>query len=485
MISPWGDGDKPQKIYKVNIYNRKREVIAKTPLGNMSVKVNSLGIPVVAKGSNRDGIVQRYWYKDEQWHKFSADDPLNHYDFVSVNNDASTLYLSSAIQGKTRALFAYDMATKEITKLFHHPVTDIYKHIEEPSTGNIIGVKLMAQGMQYHYFDKKSPYSKLHQKLTDAFEGHDIDIFANSVNDNEIIILARSDINPGDFYLYNREKASADFILASRQWLDPNMMSERKLIEFKSRDQVTIHGYLTKPKSVAPDQGYPLVVYVHGGPYGVQDGWHFDNTAQMFANNGYAVLQVNYRGSGGFGLAFEEISHQKRSTMIQQDIIDGTRWVMNKDDISDNNVCIMGGSFGGYSAVMSPILEPELFKCAVASAGPYDLVYQRENADYMKVDSVSHKATKVYGSDLQDLKAQSPITHIDKLKAPVLIVHGGRDRRVPPEHAFILKKALDKLNKPYQWLYKDKEGHGFYNEDNRTEYYQTSLDFIEANIKAD
>jgi len=481
----YGDADKPQKIYKVNIYNRKREAIAKTPLGNMRVKVDGKGTPVVAKGRNRDGVEQRYWYIDNQWQQFDSDEPLNDYDFIRVNHDASKLFLSSAVNGKTRALFVYDMASKEITKLFHHDVADIHGYINDPDTGNIIAVELMMQGMEYHYVETESPYSKLHQKLTNAFAGYDITTLANSALDNEIIIRARSDRNPGDFYLYNREKGSAKFLLASHQWLDPNLMSERTLINFQSRDDVTIHGYLTKPITASPKGGYPLLVNVHGGPYGVQDGWHFDHDSQFYANNGYAVLQVNYRGSGGFGMAYEEVAYQKRSTTIQQDIIDGTRWAMNSADISGKQVCIMGGSFGGYSAVMSPVLEPELFKCAVAFAGPYDLVYQRENADYMDVDSVSHEATKVYGSDKAELRNQSPLTHIDKLKAPVLIVHGGRDRRVPPEHAFMLKEALDKRNKPYQWLYKDKEGHGFYNEDNRKEYFQSSLDFINHHIDSD
>lgn len=481
----YGDADKPQKIYKVNIYNRKRETIAKTPLGNMRVKVNGEGIPVVAKGRDRDGVIQRYWYKGGQWLKFSADEPLNNYNFIRVNYDASKLFLSSAVGGKTRALFVYDMATTKITKLFHHDVADIHGYISDPDTGNIIAVEVMAQGMEYHYVEKGSPYSKLHQKLTTAFAGYDISLLANSAKDNEIVVYAQSDRNPGDFYLYNREKGSAKFLLASHQWLDPNLMSDRQLIEFQSRDNVTIYGYITKPNTPAPKGGYPLLVNVHGGPYGVQDSWHFDSDSQFYANNGYAVLQVNYRGSGGFGLAYEKVAYQKRSTTIQQDIIDGTRWAMGTDEISDEQVCIMGGSFGGYSAVMSSVLEPGLFKCSIAFAGPYDLVYQRKNADYMKVDSVSHQATEKYGSDLNDLAAQSPLTHINKLKTPVYIVHGGRDRRVPPEHAFMLKEALDKLDKPYKWLYKEKEGHGFYNEDNRTEYYQSSLEFINDHIESD
>ncbi|MBV1908701.1 MAG: S9 family peptidase [Kangiellaceae bacterium] len=132
----------------------------------------------------------------------------------------------------------------------------------------------------------------------------------------------------------------------------------------------------------------------------------------MLANNGYAVLQVNYRGSGGYGLDYKEIEYKKRSTLTQHDIIDGAKWALAQPDTSDANVCIMGWSFGGYFAVMAPLVEPELFKCSVTAAGVYDAVKQEKTADYSKKGSVSVEAAEVYGADESKLKAESPLTYI-------------------------------------------------------------------------
>lgn len=203
----------------------------------------------------------------------------------------------------------------------------------------------------------------------------------------------------------------------------------------------------------------------------------------MLANNGYAVMQVNFRGSGGYGLIYEEVAYQKRHSLIQQDIIDGTLYAQSRPEIAKNKACIMGTSFGGYSAVMAPTIKQDLFKCSITIAGPYNLVTQYEEADYSSIDSTRSLAAIMYGSDKTLLSAQSPINHLDKFNIPVLIVHGGKDERVPPEQAFELKAALDKANKPYQWLYKKSEGHGFYNEKNRMELYQQSLEFLAKHLK--
>jgi len=151
---------------------------------------------------------------------------------------------------------------------------------------------------------------------------------------------------------------------------------------------------------------------------------------------------------------------------------------LSLDNITDDKVCIIGGSFGGYSALMAPLIEPDLYKCAIPRYGPYDLVYQMKNADYMSKDSVSVGAKEKYGNNEELWRKQSPITYIDKLKTPLLIVTGGKDIRVPPESAFILKRALDERNISYQWLYKEKEGHGFINPENKMELYTKSLAFI-------
>jgi dipeptidyl aminopeptidase/acylaminoacyl peptidase len=475
------DFDNPVKVFKININNKKRSLITITPLGNMKIVFNIKGEPVIASGKNRQGESVKYLYQGEAWLEMDKSNPLRKYTAISVNSDQSKLYLKkSVIKGGTSALYQYDFASKEISLLFNNPIVDIKSYIKEPGTGIIIGVKTMFDGINYHYIDKKNKFSKTHQSITQAFPGYDISITANTAEDNESVITIKSDKNPGEYYLYNRDKKTIDFLISKKPWINESKMASQKLIQYTARDGQTIYGYLTMPESTKP---LPLIIDVHGGPFGKQDSWLFNSDAQFFANNGYAVLQINFRGSGGYGRSYEQSAYKKRSTLIQHDIIDGTRWAQQLELIDDTKVCIIGGSFGGYSALMSPLIEPLLYKCSISRYGPYDLVYQMKNADYMSKDSVSVGAKKKYGDNESHWHKASPLTYIDQLKTPLLIVTGGRDERVPPQSAWNLKAALDQRDISYQWLYKEKEGHGYKNPKNKLELYQKSLAFINLHLQ--
>jgi len=475
------DYDDPFKLFKININTKARTLITKSPLGNMKITVNDQGEPLFAKGKNRKGETKRYIYKETVWQELAESSELEGYSLLPQSNDPTKAYVKKSLKGKTSSLFQYDLETKKLKLLFNHPIVDIDEYVKEPGTNNIIAVKTMLNGVKYHYLDKNSQFAKTHQQLSATFPKSDVKIYANSLKDKEYIVKVRSDKNPGTYYLFNKEKQSVNYLLSSKKWINPNKMMPRKLISFKARDNQTVYGYLTLPKH--KNTSHSLIVDVHGGPYGKQDGWHFNSDAQMWANNGYAVLQINFRGSGGYGKAYEKSAYQKRSTLIQHDIIDGTRWAQALDNISDNKVCIIGGSFGGYSALMAPLIEPDLYKCAIPRYGPYDLVYQMTHADYMSKDSVSVGAMEKYGDNENIWKKESPLSYIDKLKTPLMIVTGGKDKRVPPQSAYNLKAALDERNIKYEWLYKAKEGHGFVNEENKVELYQKSLAFVKKHLQ--
>jgi len=479
----WGnDSDEPTKLFKINIFNKKRKLITTTPHGNMTIVVDNNGHPIIASAKDRKGQKKKYWFIEGEWQLINDNDPINDYYPYSRNRDASVLYLTKKTgPKKTTGLYAYDRKTTKITLIFNDPNFDIDSYIREPGSGVIVGVKTMTDKVNYHFFDGNNDFVKLFKRLAATFPNHDVSVSATSLNDKLYRIAIRSDRTPLDFYLYEPEKQSVNYLASAKEWFTEKDMLPQKFISFKARDGETIYGYLTLPKN--SNKPLPLVVNVHGGPYGVQDSWHFDNEAQFFANQGYAVLQVNYRGSGGYGKVYEKSAYLKRSTLIQQDIVDGTKWAMGLPNISDNRACIVGGSFGGYSAIMSPILEPDLYQCSISRYGPYDLVYQMNNADYMSVDSVSVGAMEKYGDNEAFWKKESPLTYIDQFNIPVLIVTGGKDERVPPESAWRLKAALDDANKPYQWLYKEKEGHGFINPENKKELYLRSIEFLDKHLK--
>ncbi len=475
------DYDSSVRILKLNIYTYKKSLIARTPLGNMRVILNSQGEPVFSRGRDVRGEMRQFLYKNNSWEEIKEDNPLHQYRIVSTDKSGSKLYLLSYFDSKTESLFEYDLSNQKISKIYQHPTVDIGRLIRKPEDGSVVGVEIMPGKIEFHYIDDSDEFAKLHSGLARAFVGQYITITSRTRDQKEMIVLAQSDKNPGDFYLFDNEKKSASHLLSKKSWIYPEDMSEKKPIQFESRDGVTIYGYLTLPKN--KQEKAPLVTYVHGGPYGVQDVWWYESETQMLANNGYAVLQVNYRGSGGFGREYERVAYRKRSTLIQQDIIDGTRWAMSLPEIEANNACIMGWSFGGYSALMAPLLEPELFKCSIAAAGVYDAIEQEDDADYSKIRSVAAHAMEIYGDEEALLKKESPLTYIDRLSIPVFIVHGGKDKRVPPEQAYILKAALDERNLPYEWMFKESEGHGFYREENREEFYDRSLKFLEKYLR--
>lgn len=474
------DRDSPDMLFKVNVYNQRKTRVARMPLGNVSVVTRSDGTPVIAKGKDRDGKTQRFYYRDEVWIPMAKDDPVADYSYKSVSQDGKLLYMTRAVNGGTRGLFQYNLESKAISQLFHHPEFDINAYVREPGSGKLIAVEIMNQGMEYFYLDD-SAYAQLHRQVTNTFKGADISIRSNTPDDKEMIVKVVTDKSPGDFYLFNRDKGSLDYLLSTKPWIYPEDMQSRTLVSFNARDGQKIYAYLTLPAQTG--KPHPLIVDVHGGPFGVQDDWHFDSTAQMWANNGFAVLQINFRGSGGYGKDFEKSAYLKRSTLIQQDIIDGTKWALSREDISDHQVCITGGSFGGYAALMSPLIEPDLYRCAIPMYGAYDLLHQMRHADYMDGSSVSKGAMEKYGDNEAHWRKESPLTYIDKLKTPLMIVTGGRDKRVPPENAKHLKQALDERNISYEWLYKPKEGHGFINKDNKIELYQKSLGFARKHMQ--
>ncbi|WP_196138285.1 S9 family peptidase [Aliikangiella sp. G2MR2-5] len=475
------DYDSPLRILKLNVYTGKKKLITRTPYGNMHINLDSAGNPVFANGTDSKGKFRSFFYVDREWIEIKEDEPLNDYRPVASDSSGKKLYMKSHLQDKTDALFEYDMASKKIKMIFNHPESDIHSLIREPSTQIVVGAEVMPDYFEYHYFEPDNEFAQIHNSLAGVFAGEDITITSRTNDLSEMIVLVQSDKNPGDFYLYNHKKKQVGLMLKRKQWLASQDLADRQPIKFKARDGKTIYGYLTLPKEIS--KPVPLVTYVHGGPYGMQDTWFYDTDAQLLANRGFAVLQVNYRGSGGYGWEYEKIAYKKRHSLIQQDIIDGTKWALSQPEISDK-ACIMGWSFGGYSALMSPLIEQDLFSCSIAAAGVYDAVLQEEEADYSEISSVAlGAAAKRYGTDEKLLTEESPLTYIDKLRTPILIVHGGKDKRVPPEQAYLLKEALDKRNMEYEWLFKEKEGHGFYKEENQIEFYEKAIKFLNKYLK--
>ena len=318
--------------------------------------------------------------------------------------------------------------------------------------------------------------------MIEALQGDQVQLVSSTSNGDINVIYASSDTNPGKYYLYDGVQNKLRILFSARGWLNENELSKTKPIQYKTRDGLTIYGYLTVPNGLE-DKNLPLVVMPHGGPHGPRDYWGYDSEVQLLASRGMAVLRVNFRGSGGFGRNFEEAGYQKWGSDIQFDIIDGVKFLISNGTVNKNNICIMGASFGAYSALQSAILEPDMFKCAIGTVGIYDLPLMFEEGDISGRSTGQNYLENVLGTDETLLKAFSPSYNIDKLKAAVFIVHAGEDARAPIEQAESLIAALKKANHPYKYVLLEDEGHGFYKEEHRTAYYKQVINFLDKHLE--
>lgn len=329
--------------------------------------------------------------------------------------------------------------------------------------------------------DKAPLEAQVMASLQAQFPDQIVSLADTSRSHNKLLFFVYSDRNSGEYYLYDAATGEASFFDAVQNWIDPEQMATVRRIEYTARDGLGIRGYLTLPSGREP-KNLPMVVMPHGGPIGVRDSWGWDAEAQFLASRGYAVLQMNYRGSAGYGQDFEKRGYGEWGGKIIDDITDGARWAVKQGIADGKKLCIFGASYGGYAALMSAVREPELYRCAIGYAGVYDLNLLVKDSDVGNRASGRLFWEDSIGKTPEERARQSPINSLDKLKAAVMIVHGERDIRAPYTQAKALRKALEATGKPYEWLVEAEEGHGFYNESRRTGLYERVARFLDQNI---
>jgi dipeptidyl aminopeptidase/acylaminoacyl peptidase len=377
-------------------------------------------------------------------------------------------------------LYRYDLKTKDLQVLHESKEVTLNQWFSDSKTKlPIIGLSAPDDYI-YHYFDPEHPLAGLHQSLRNAFKEQFISFHSSTEDDRLIVVYVSSDQNPGEYYLFDAQTKKAKFLMARRSWIDKQRLRPVQNIELTARDGQKLRGYLTLPAD--EKKPYPLVVLPHGGPFGIRDYRDFNGEVQLLAHNGYAVLQVNFRGSGGYGTAFEKAGHRQWGQAMQDDLTDATQWLVEQGYADKNRMCIFGASYGGYAALMGVIREPDLYRCAIGYAGVYDLnmMYEEGGLRYYS-DGVTY-LERTLGEDSPELKAYSPVHQVDKIKVPLFIAHGGEDRVVPDEHAKALRDALKDANKEFEWLHYRREVHGFANQEHLQAFYSKVLAFLDEHI---
>ncbi len=401
---------------------------------------------------------------------------------ILISEDSRSVYfLGAGSDSQYTALFSLDLQTKGVTRIFGFEESDISDVILDFKRKRIIGVESSTNKPVVHWLDQKDKDTRIWMALARTFSPQDVRFVTMTKDGSLGVFLVNSDTNPGDFYFFDAKTNKADYLQPARAWIKPEDMCPKQTFTIEARDGLKLHGYITRPKGAGP---YPMVVFPHGGPHGVRDSWEFDPEAQLLANRGYAVLQVNYRGSGGFGEAFERLGYRQWGGKIQDDITDATLWAIEQKIAMPDRIGIFGNSFGAYAALESVIREPVLYRCAVGNAGIYDLELMFSTADTARSNTGQSYLRMVLGSDTDLLRKWSPAYTVDRLQVPVLLIHGKEDWRADFKQAKRMKSALEKNDKQFEWMALKGEGHGIHDEETRTEVYERIIEFLDKYLKA-
>jgi dienelactone hydrolase len=487
LIQTWGYGIEGEinSAYRMNHKTGILKKVATSPIRNGTFLTDVDHRIALVSGENRAGNDQVFYrQRDPADWKLMADSQLRKGQLwpVAPSGQKDEFYALDNRDAPTFGVLAWAPAAGTQRLLYRHPDVDIALEGVDPA-GKPWGFWYEDHFPGYWYPEPEHPLAKLHEWLRSRFPDHWIAI-TSQTNDLKLAIARVSAPRvPSVFYVVDVENRKVLQHLASRQDLKLEDLAVVDPIEFKARDGMTIRGYLTTPNG-PQKQKLPMIVMVHGGPHGLWDSYVFDFEAQLFASRGYAVLQVNFRGSGGRGREFQAAGYGRWGREMQDDITDGVRWAIGDGVADPKRICIYGGSYGAYAALTGAFREPDMFRCAVGMAGVYDLPLMFEKGDIQTVKSGINYLKVAVGTDTEELKRRSPVYNADKIRAKVLLLHGKIDERAPFEHAKRMRAALEKAGNPPEWSTEWGEGHGFFDPANRAAAYELMLKFFDKHLGA-
>ena len=372
---------------------------------------------------------------------------------VGMAADGENLIVVAYNRRNTRGIYEYNIETHSIDRaLYHNPEHDVEDVTRDYSRVRILSATYRRRGvLHHHYFE--DPVESRRAELQDAFPGKSVRIASTSSDGAYAIVFVSGAQDPGHFYYLNMRLGTRVELASAAPWIQKSDTSPVEALRVTTKDGLEIEAFLTLP-SHSCDAKSPLVVLPHGGPIGVQDVKEFDPLVQFLAASGLAVLQVNYRGSAGYGRDFERAGKREQGAGIEDDIDAALAAALMDDRVDAERLCIAGGSYGGYSALMSVLRWPDRYRCAASIAGIVDLPLQYDSADFTDYEEGRKYFVEYQGdpeTEYEYLKSISPLYRASEFAIPLLIVHGTEDRRVDVEHGYRMHLILEKLNKLHTW----------------------------------
>ena len=465
-------------VYRCDIDTGELELLAENP-GNITGWMTDHDGKLRAAALT-DGVNTSILYRTTEAEEFRVLITTNFKETftpVMFAYDNKLMYVESNLSRDKTAIYTFDPEKNETLDLiFEHPEVDVGGILHSKKRKVITGFVYLTDRRHYKFVD--ADREELQKSLEAFFPNYEVSVADIDDDERRVIVRTYSDRTRGTYYLYDRQDNSMSKLADLSTWLKEENMAPMKPITYTARDGLTIHGYITLPVGVN-EENLPLVVIPHGGP-SARDSWGFDSEAQFLANRGIAVLQVNYRGSVGYGKSFWQAGFKQWGRKMQDDVTDGVLWAVEHGLADKNKLAIYGGSYGGYAALAGATFTPELYACAVSYVGPSNIFTLLESIPpYWKpFIEMEYEEIGDPSKDKELLEAVSPVFHADKIRIPLFVAQGANDPRVNKAESDQIVEAVRKAGKEVVYMVKDNEGHGFHNEENRFDFYRTLEEFF-------
>ena len=470
-------------VFRTDVVTAAETLIAQNP-GNITSWLTDHNGKLRAAGAT-DGVNNTMLYRENESDTFKPVVTTSFKETLSplfFTFDNKRLYVASNRGRDKAAVFEFDPATgKEGRMIAEHADVDVTQLTYSRKRKVLTTASYTTWKTERKFLDPE--IETMFCAVEKELPGYEISFTSANKAEDKFIVASFNDKTRGKRYLFDKATGKLTFLADVSPWLAESDLADMKPVSYKSRDGLTINGYLTLPKGV-PAKNLPVVVNPHGGPW-ARDQWGFNPEVQFLANRGYAVFQMNFRGSVGYGRKFWESSFKQWGKTMQDDITDGVNYLIAEGIADPKKVAIYGGSYGGYATLAAITSTPDLYAAAVDYVGVSNLfTFMNTIPPYWKpylemlYEMVGHPE-----KDKELLAANSPALHADKIKTPLLIAQGAKDPRVNKAESDQMVEALTKRGVQVEYLVKDNEGHGFHNEENRFEFYGAMENFLAKNLR--
>jgi len=477
------DDPKVHDVYRLDLETGELRMVAKNP-GNIAYWVVDRDFRVRCAGMSRpEGGYDLMFRESEEgkWRKlltWELEDSAGSGP-VGFSKDGSHIYLQDSRDVDTSRLTRFDISTGKTEVIAGDPEYDVGGVVVNPDTYEIQAVSFTRDRREWEVLDESV---KQDFEAIAGLERGDFAVCDRDDADRNWLLSFSADNGAVAYYSFDRESKKGTFLFHHMPELNDYSLCEMKPVSFKSRDGLTIHGYITLP-AVNRKTALPMVLYVHGGPWG-RNTWGYEPTAQWLANRGYVSLQVNFRGSTGYGKSFVNAGNREWAGKMHDDLVDAVNWAIGQGIADPSRVAIFGGSYGGYAALVGATFTPDVFCCAVDIVGPSNLATLINSVPpyWSTFLAELHQRVGNPETDAEFLMSRSPLSRVDRIRAPILIGQGANDPRVKQAESEQIVEAMKSKGLEYEYILFPDEGHGFARPENRLTFYAAAERFLAKHL---